>query len=108
MSKSNRHSICVSIGIMAWNEEETLRTTLESLFRQSVFARLSERRERAEIWLVANGCTDRTAAVAREVFARQEASHPYADAFSAYVADVAEPGKCNAWNRFVHEFSAPE
>jgi hypothetical protein len=108
MTKPSRNPICVSIGILAWNEEESLQTTLESLFRQSVFQKLSARRERAEIWCVANGCTDRTVAVAREFFARMEQKHEYADAFVAHVVDVPEPGKCNAWNRFVHEFSAPE
>ncbi len=82
--------------------------TLESLFRQSVFERLCERHERCEIVVVANACTDRTATVVRDCFERMEREHPWADGFVARVVDIPEPGKANAWNRFVHEFSAVE
>ncbi len=91
---------------MAWNEEDSIRTTLESLLRQSVFMRLCARREACEIVVVANGCTDRTGAVAREFLENAARTHAWADGFSARVIDVPEPGKCNAWNRFVHEFSS--
>ncbi len=93
---------------MAWNEEGSLPTTLESLFRQSVFAKLGARRRRCEIFCIANGCTDRTVEVAREVFARMADEHPHAETFSARVVEIEEPGRSNAWNRFVHDFSAPE
>jgi glycosyltransferase involved in cell wall biosynthesis len=98
----------LSIGIMAWNEEDVIRATLESLFRQSVFEKLGARRRRCEIFCIANGCTDRTVEVAREVFARITGEHPHAEMFTARVVEIEEPGRSNAWNRFVHDFSAPE
>lgn len=105
---SKKHPVVLSIGIMAWNEEDSIRTTLESLFRQSVFERLMARHEQCEIIVVANACTDRTVSVTRELFERMEREHTWADGFTARVIDIPEPGKANAWNRFVHEFSAVE
>jgi hypothetical protein len=39
---------------------------------------------------------------------RMEREHPARAGFYARVADMPEPGRNRAWNRFVHEFSAPE
>ncbi len=107
-STINKNPIVVSVGLMAWNEEASILGTLESLFRQSVFERLSGRHERCEVIVVANACTDRTAAVVRGFFERMEREHPWASALVTRVIDIPEPGKANAWNRFVHEFSAVE
>jgi hypothetical protein len=100
--------IALSIGIMAWNEEASIVPMLASLFGQNIFAQLAARRERCEIICLANGCTDRTVAVAGEIFARMEREHPDRSGFCARVADISSPGRNNAWNRFVHEFSARE
>lgn len=108
LNSSKKNPVVLSIGIMAWNEEDSIRTTLESLFRQSVFERLSARHQQCEIIVVANACTDRTVAVTREFFERMEREHDWSDAFTARVIDIPEPGKANAWNRFIHEFSAVE
>lgn len=104
--QEKRVPICFSIGIMAWNEEESICLTLESLFRQSVFEKLHARGERCEIMCLANGCSDRTVAVARELFERMKREHPFAHTFTAIAVDIPEAGRNNAWNRFVHEFSA--
>jgi len=101
-----KYPVRLSIGIMAWNEEDSIRTTLESLFRQSVFQKLRARNEQCEVVVVANGCADHTVAVAREFLDTIAREHEWSDGFSARVVDVPEPGKCNAWNRFVHEFSS--
>ena len=98
----------VSIGIIAWNEEEAIGPMLQSLFQQSLFAELSQRGLVAEIVCLTNGCTDRTPEVARDIFIAQEQSHPFADAISCRVLDLAQRGKINAWNLFVHWVSAPE
>jgi len=108
MNETPAASTCLSLGIMAWNEEASIRPTLESLFQQTIFARLAARGERCEILVLANGCTDRTVAVAQEVIGRMAQAHPAAAGFSARVIDIPEPGRNNAWNRFVHEFSARE
>lgn len=96
----------VSIGIIAWNEERGIGAMLESLFQQSLFGELGRRGRRCEIVCVTNGCTDRTPEVVAEIFARQTSQHPDARNFSCRVINVAQRGKINAWNRFVHSFSA--
>jgi glycosyltransferase involved in cell wall biosynthesis len=108
MPATNAAPICLSLGMMAWNEEDSIRPTLESLFQQTIFERLTRRGERCEILVLANGCTDRTVAVAQEICTRMEQTHPWAAGFAARVIDIPEAGRNNAWNRFVHEFSAPE
>ena len=96
----------VSIGIIAWNEEKGIGAMLESVFQQSLFAELGRLVRRCEIICVTNGCTDRTPEVVAEFFARKTAEHPDAANFSCRVMNVSQRGKINAWNRFVHSFSA--
>jgi len=105
---SNDLPITLSIGVMAWNEEASIGPMLASLLGQSVFARLAARGEGCEIVCLANGCTDRTAGIAAGVFSQAERGHPVRSGLSARVADIPQPGRNNAWNRFVHEFSARE
>lgn len=105
---TNDAPISLSIGIMAWNEEVSIVPMLASLFEQSIFAHLAARNERCEIVCLANGCTDRTVAVAAEILATMEREHPARRGFAARVEDITKPGRNNAWNRFVHEFSASE
>lgn len=100
--------VLLSIGIMAWNEEESIVPTLASLFRQSVFARVATRGERVEIVVLANGCTDRTVEVARAALAEAERTTEWPGSFAARVEEIAQPGRNHAWNRFVHAFSARE
>jgi len=93
---------------MAWNEEASIASMLQTLFGQSIFAHLAARGECCEIVCLANGCTDRTVATARQIFERVGREHPAARGIRAWVADIPEPGRNNAWNRFMHEFSARE
>ncbi len=101
-------TIGVSLGVLAWNEEAAIRPMLESLFRQSFFAALARCHLRCEILCVANGCTDRTPAIAAEIFNAQTRDHPGKDTFSCRVVELPERGKLNAWNVFVHQLSSPE
>ncbi|MES2949399.1 MAG: glycosyltransferase family 2 protein [Pseudomonadota bacterium] len=94
----------ISIGILAYNEEKVIGDMLDSLFRQSVF--LPDFKagggEEWEIIVVPNGCSDQTAVVAEkklEIFSKQTTNCSYK------VEQVERPGKSNAWNLFVHEFS---
>ena len=105
---TNDLPITLSIGIMTWNEEASIVPMLASLFRQSVFALLGARGEGCEIVCLANGCTDGTIEVADEAMARMLGWHPARSGLKARVATIPEPGRNNAWNRFVHEFSARE
>ena len=59
----------LSIGILAWNEENSIGTMLESLLSQRLFRRLADKGEGCEIVCLANGCTDGTVRVTREIFA---------------------------------------
>src|SRR5437660_334908 len=98
----------ISIGVIAWNEEEAIRPMLESLFRQTLFADLAQRSLGCEIICVANGCTDRTTQVCAEVFEAQSRAHLAAQFLSCRVTDLPERGKLNAWNQFVHSLSCRE
>jgi hypothetical protein len=46
--------------------------------------------------------------VADAIFTEVEREHPARGALRAWVGDIATPGRNNAWNTFVHEFSARE
>lgn len=97
----------ISIGILAWNEAECIGGTLRSLLAQSLIRELVPEGDRqVELIVVPNGCTDGTAAEAAAALEQGAGALPN-DAFSWRVEDVAEPGKVNAWNLFVHRFSNP-
>ncbi len=98
----------IAIGIIAWNEEAAISPMIESLFRQTLFVELAARNVHCEIICVANGCTDRTAAVAREIFDKHQREHSCKRTFTARVVEVKTRGKINAWNMFVHELSSRE
>jgi glycosyltransferase involved in cell wall biosynthesis len=105
---SSARPVCFSLGIMAWNEERSIGAALISLFQQSVFTWLASRGEKAEIIVLPNGCTDCTGTVAEETMERARRGHPHPEAFAARVIELEQPGRNNAWNRFVHDFSARE
>lgn len=96
----------ISIGMLAWNEEERIAQAIQSLFQQSVFSlRWNELSvDDWELIVVPNGCTDNTKKVASDALARCMASLQGKNV-SVSVVDVAEPGKSNAWNRYIHDFS---
>ena len=97
----------VSIGILAWNAEHRIARTLEALFDQDIFDPGVSAASAVEVVCVSNGCTDNTEHAAAQAFetARARCSHP---GLTCRVCPVAEAGKTNAWNRYVHEFSDPE
>jgi len=98
----------ISIAVRAWNEEAAIRATLDSLFQQSLFEALSKGQEGCEVLCIANGCTDWTAGIAAEVFEEEQQTHPFASAFTCRVAEIAEAGRNNTWNAFVHSLSHRE
>lgn len=95
----------ISIGILAYNESASIGSTLKSLFGQSLFA-AAESQTAIEIAIVANGCQDNTAEIARATLTEltQHCAHSQLQ-FS--VMEVAEAGKSNAWNLYVHSYSDP-
>jgi glycosyltransferase involved in cell wall biosynthesis len=96
----------ISIGMLAYNELEEIGTTLRSLFAQSIFHDAQDKIE-IEIVVVANGCTDDTAGMARCTLEEWDKSSSHG-CVSWRVCEVEEAGKPNAWNLYVHELSHPD
>jgi glycosyltransferase involved in cell wall biosynthesis len=96
----------ISVGILAWNEEEVLEATLVSLFQQSVFQDTAGDFSNVEweIIVVPNGCNDGTATVAHRILADMTDQSGKKNITFA-VHELKEPGKSNAWNHYIHEFS---
>ena len=65
--------VCLSNGVMAWNEEVSIGPMLESLFQQSIFQHLAALGQACEVICLTNGCTDRTVEVAGEILAGEGA-----------------------------------
>ena len=100
ISKSEKLTPFLSIGVLAHNEEGLIKKTLKSLFTQDVFHKIA-----TELIVVANGCTDATATVANRTL--EDHSAVWAKSGSARVEVVPIAGKANAWNKFVHNLSSP-
>src|SRR4051812_24305469 len=98
--------ICVSIAIIAWNEEEAIEAALQSLCQQTLFQELDQRNFRAEVICMANACTDRTAELARRFFEKTASEPVMARTLRWRVIEVSDRGKNNSWNLFVHHYSA--
>lgn len=81
----------VCIGVFAYNEADTITATLQSLLAQDIFA---QEEVTARLVVLANGCRDGTADVARKLH------HP-----ALSVHDLPLSGKSRTWNRFVHDLS---
>ena len=94
----------ISIGVLAWNEEDSIGTSLQSLLEQSLLRELADHdADRLEVVVVPNGCADRTAEKAAATLRSGSAAWP-ADRFSWRVENLSESGKVNAWNHYVHRF----
>ncbi len=72
--------------VLAHNEERHIVACLDSIFA-------SDRSRTFEVFVMANGCTDRTEQLVREYAAKQPSVH---------LVSIALGDKCNAWNEFVH------
>lgn len=96
----------VSIGMLARNEESHIAHTIRSLFQQSVFSSHEQTVQTTqwELIVVPNGCSDATAQVATETLAQCLASLS-AKNVTTSVIELSAPGKSNAWNRYIHDFS---
>ena len=73
--------------VLAHNEERHIEACLDSILR-------AEPDGAVEVYVMANGCTDRTEALTRAYAER----HP-----GVRLVSIALGDKCNAWNVFVHE-----
>ncbi len=95
----------VSIGILAYNEEFSIGTTIRSLFEQSLLQGEVDGVDAVEVVCVPNGCTDSTARVAEETF--ESLRDETRSSVTTRVCDLEQGGKMNAWNEFVHRLSDP-
>lgn len=73
--------------VLAHNEERCITACLDSVFA-------GESDHPLEIFVVANGCTDRTEEVVCSYARRRD---------EVRLVSLAMPDKCNAWNHFIHE-----
>ena len=96
----------LSIGILAYNESNSIEHLLRSLCQQSLLSN-GDGEHLVEIVVVPNGCTDDTATVAYNTLEQLAIEHGQAS-WTWQVCDVKEAGKSNAWNLFIHEFAAPD
>lgn len=77
--------------VLAYNEERHIAACLDSIFAADPGARF-------EVFVMANGCTDRTEAIVRDYALKRPAVH---------LVSIPLGDKCNAWNVFIHE-TVPE
>lgn len=73
--------------VLAHNEERRIEACLDSLFD-------GEPGQSIDVYVMANGCTDGTAAIVRRYRERRPTVH---------LVSIELGDKCNAWNVFVHE-----
>lgn len=99
--------IVVAVGMVAWNEEGSIALTIDSVFQQQLFARPPDGVAKVELVILANGCTDRTVERAQAAIDRNLAACG-SKRTGARVIDIKAPGRANAWNRFVHEWTDRE
>ena len=78
-----------SIAIFAYNEQEHIKTCLDIIF-QSVDDNLDK------VYLLANGCTDRTVDRAKELVEYSERLE---------IVEISLGDKCNAWNHYIHNIA---
>lgn len=99
----------ISIGILAHNEAASISQTLESLFEQAVFSQNCADLAAElliELIVVPNGCKDETAAIAQTTLEKLTQQSTHAE-IHWQICEVLQPGKANAWNLYVHQFSNP-
>ncbi len=99
----SKGSVFISIGIMAHNEAERIESALRSLFEQDL---LRSSAAIIELQILANGCTDETVAIAQETLEKAAQCACFSN-LRWSVKVIAQPGKSNAWNVFVHQCSDP-
>src|SRR5882724_10671606 len=73
--------------VLAYNEERVIEACLDSIFA-------ADPDRRFEVFVMANGCSDRTEEDVRDYSRGRSEVH---------LASIAVGVKCNAWNVFVHE-----
>jgi glycosyltransferase involved in cell wall biosynthesis len=73
--------------VLAYNEERVIEACLDSIFA-------ADPGQRFEVFVMANGCSDRTEEIVRAYARRRPEVH---------LVSIEMGDKCNAWNVFIHE-----
>lgn len=82
-----RESMPWPVMVLAHNEERHIEACLDSIFA-------ADPGRSFEVFVMANGCTDRTEAIVARYGERRADVH---------LVSIVMPDKCNAWNVFIHE-----
>jgi hypothetical protein len=85
----------IHIGVFAHNEAPRIAAVIEDIARQDIF---SDPALAVRVFVLANGCTDATARVARHTL--RHLPHRIAAHFT--VLEMAQGGKSRTWNHFIH------
>ncbi len=94
----------IVIGLLAWNEQDSIAATLASLGTQTLLRHADGGHFHIEVLVVPNGCTDATPKVAGQALAQLKSAFP---SIACRVEPLAEGGKSNAWNQCIHTLSPP-
>lgn len=94
----------ISIGILAHNEASRIAPTIRSLCEQTLLAQGRPDIEAVEVLCLANGCTDATARVAAQEFARSSRILGN-DRLEFRVVEIEIGDRANCWNVFIGEAS---
>lgn len=92
----------VSVGILAHNEEHDIGTLIADLAKQNL---LFNKRLSIELHVVANGCTDDTVGASKAALDEQPFKQ---ENITIFIHELAQAGKSNAWNEFVHTLASPK
>ncbi len=94
----------ISIGMLAYNEAQRIAETIRRVFAQTLLLDPPAHVALIELVVVPNGCKDDTAGVARQAIRDELAKLPETmrSRVSARVEELAQAGKSNAWNEFIH------
>lgn len=87
MQGENETKAAFPVMVLAHNEERHIEACLDSIFQ-------ADPGRSFDVYVMANGCTDRTEAIVRDYALRQPSVH---------LVSIALGDKCNAWNVFIHE-----
>ena len=90
--------VSVAVGIVAWNEAENIRATLESLLEQTLFADLADEGDTCQIICVCNGCVDNTVSIVKDVLESAVQTHPFRAAITYKIVELEQANKLNALN----------
>lgn len=98
----------ISIGILAHNESALISLMLKSLFQQDLLQKPNSNITSIEIFIIPNGCTDNTAEVAQKTLAILSDQYHLSLKVKWHIKEIQQPGKSNAWNVYIHSFSASD